>query len=108
MAGEVDAFEPAVLPTHLSARPEHVPTPFPDDDVNLRGDGPNGWAVGGGVLAGAAVIAGVVAAASHARSKGAETNTQRESAIKLRNASAYTAIGLAGGSGLCFVFASVL
>ncbi|MFK7928405.1 MAG: hypothetical protein AB8H79_09450 [Myxococcota bacterium] len=106
VAPVVQAYEPASLPAKFSARPEHVPQPFPDDDVEFRGGGANGWVVGSGILASAAAVSAIVSAASHGRFKGADTAAERESARKVRNISGATALGLAGGAGLCLAFAA--
>jgi len=103
---EIQAYEPVSLPAQFSARPKHVPQPFPDDEVEFRGGGTNGWVAGSGILAGAAVVSAIVSAASHGRFKGADTQAERERARRVRNASGATAIGLAGASGLCLVIAA--
>jgi hypothetical protein len=110
-AGDVEpGFVARKLPFMASASatggPRHVPQPFPEgDDLELRGDGPSPWVVTGGLLASGAAISGLVAVAAHARSQDDEAEPEViESAQKRRTTAGYTALGLAGGAGLCLVF----
>jgi hypothetical protein len=96
------------LPTNLSARPEHVPKPLPEDgSLEFQRTGPGGWAVASGFFLGAAATAAVVSGVEHARMKRAEEPSVADNARRVRNASGYTAIGLAGASGVCLVLNQV-
>lgn len=102
-----DRYVPRELPAAFSAtaapaRP-HTPSPFPDDqELEFKGDGPNGWVILGGVLGAGAVLSGLVSAGSAARMGSPDTSaSERENLRRTRNAAGITALGLAGGSGLC-------
>ncbi len=95
----------------LAPRPRHVPQPFPDDgDLDYRGDGPGPFGIAAGVMGASAVILALVAAGAHARHRGALDDgdtSASESARRARNVTGYTALGLAGGAGVCMGLSAV-
>lgn len=104
----VSAFTPPELPAHLAPSPQrHNPSPFPDDgEIEFQGDGPNGWAVLGGILGAGAIISGLVSAISHAQLHSPDTPPSELRGLRqTRNGAGYAAITLGSGATVSLVVA---
>ena len=104
-AQDDERFVPAPLPAAFSAKQPHTPQPFPgEDDLQFDKGGTNGWAIGAGLFAGSAAVAGLVALGTHARSKSSDVSgSDRAQLEQVRNGSGIAALGLLGASGVCLV-----
>jgi len=103
------AFQARPLPQPLRASVEqalpHTPKPFPgDDDLEFEREGPSPWVIVAALLGTGAAVSGLVALASHARSRSDDTPASKVDSLEsTRDAAAWVGLGLAGSAGVCLV-----